>query len=352
MANEIFLWGRVFDSTIAQTKLAGSWIKAKYFFTHGLAIDEGGTLWSTGGNSFGELGIGSLVSTYFPTWNQVGTAKWKDIAGGNHTSIGIQEDGSLWYWGKDLVTSAAVQSPTLLDAGVWDAVYCSDSGTEHALAINSAGALYSWGYNGEGELGVGDYTSRATPTLVHSGPWAHAACHSGGSIAVKQDGTLWVFGQTWIGSSGALSNVPVQVGIATNWATVAAGLTSFLATKTDKTLWSWGYTSSGSNWGILGLGDSTLYTYTPMQVSGASWEKVYATYGHALGVQSDGTLWAWGTDTYNTLGIAAVGLQVFDPTPIDDYEGWADAWAGRGVSVAFKLIMPFWTNSRGQREVL
>jgi len=352
MSNEIFIWGRVFSQTIAQTKLAGTWTKAKYFSTHGLAIDAAGGLWSTGDNSSGALGIGSLESTLFPTWNQVGTAKWKDIAGGNGTSIGIQEDGSLWYWGKDLVTLAAVQNPTLLDAGVWDSVYCSDSGTEHALAINAAGALYSWGYNGEGELGVGDYTSRATPTLVHSGPWVHAACHSGGSIAVKEDGTLWVFGQTWIGSSSALSSVPVQVGVDTGWATVAAGLNSYLAIKIDKTLWSWGYSSSGSNWGILGLGDATLYTYSPMQLPGNSWVKVFATYGHALGVQADGTLWAWGTDAYDTLGIAAVGAQVFAPTLVDTFDGWNDAWAGRQVSVAFKLIMPFWTNSRGQREVL
>jgi alpha-tubulin suppressor-like RCC1 family protein len=41
-----------------------------------------------------------------------------------------------------------------------------DSGSEHSLALTSAGKLYSWGSNEFGQLGDGTVIDKSTPTIV------------------------------------------------------------------------------------------------------------------------------------------------------------------------------------------
>ena len=85
------------------------------------------------------------------------------------------------------------------------------------------------------------------------------------TIATKTDGTLWSWGYNPYGQLG-LGNVtyyssPKQVGVLTNWSSIASGGFHSLATKTDGTLWSWGR----NIWGQLGLGNTTNYS-SPKQV--------------------------------------------------------------------------------------
>ena len=48
----------------------------------------------------------------------------------------------------------------------WAAVSCGDGDT---LAVKRDGTLWAWGFNGNGELGLGDTKKRHTPTEVGSG---------------------------------------------------------------------------------------------------------------------------------------------------------------------------------------
>ena len=40
------------------------------------------------------------------------------------------------------------------------------AGTHFSLALASSGKVYAWGWNGFGQLGLGDLQSRSIPTLV------------------------------------------------------------------------------------------------------------------------------------------------------------------------------------------
>ena len=44
----------------------------------------------------------------------------------------------------------------------------ASAGGEHTLAVTDKGQLYAWGVNKHGQLGVGDFTNKALPTLVAS----------------------------------------------------------------------------------------------------------------------------------------------------------------------------------------
>jgi len=89
--------------------------------------------------------------------------------------------------------------------------------------------------------------------------------------AMKADGTVWVWGDNTVGQlalGGECSDrtIPAPVVGITNVTTVAAGLRHTLALKDDGTVWAWGYNSYGQ----LGMGISDSVPHpAPVQVAGA-----------------------------------------------------------------------------------
>jgi len=179
-------------------------------------------------------------------------------------------------------------------------------GYNHTLATKTDGTLWSWGYNGGGQLGVGDITNRSSPVQVGAlTTWATIAGGNGTSIAIKTDGTLWSWGDNTYGNLG-LGNTtnyssPKQVGALTNWLTMRMGNTSrnTIATKIDGTLWSWGINING----VLGLGNITNYS-SPKQVGAlTTWLNISAGAYFTIATKTDNTLWAWGANFYGQLGL-------------------------------------------------
>ena len=72
---------------------------------------------------------------------------------------------------------------------------------------------------------------------------------------MRTDGTLWAWGRNDYGQLGDGTTThrltPMQIGTATNWASVSAGLYHTVAVRTNGTLWAWGYNAYGQ------LGDGT-----------------------------------------------------------------------------------------------
>jgi alpha-tubulin suppressor-like RCC1 family protein len=66
---------------------------------HSLAIKTNGTLWSWGGNSSGQLGLGDTIARSSPV--QVGSlTDWKDISAGGFHSLAIKTNGTSMVMGK------------------------------------------------------------------------------------------------------------------------------------------------------------------------------------------------------------------------------------------------------------
>jgi E3 ubiquitin-protein ligase HERC4 len=64
---------------------------------------------------------------------------------------------------------------------------------EEILSFFSDGALYAWGFNSYGQLGIGSQTGQEKPTLVSSLngiPIAFIACGGNHSFAVSRSGKL------------------------------------------------------------------------------------------------------------------------------------------------------------------
>ena len=207
--------------------------------------------------------------------------------------------------------------------------------------------LYVWGQNINGQIGLGDTANRSSPVLLGSENWsASARAVIGGaqsSGAIRADGTIWVMGannnyQLGTGNNTAYSS-PVQLGALTNWLKATGGNYHTHTIKTDGTLWAWGRNALGQ----LGLGDSGATSRSsPVQVGAlTTWLEVSAGYAFTVGITTDGKLYAWGYNTWGSLGIGNNTNQS-SPVQVGALTTWASVACGQITTYAIKTDGTLW----------
>lgn len=224
------------------------------------------------------------------------------------------------------------------------------------LAMGAAGAggdefeLFSWGYNGDGQLGSGTTTDRSSPVQVGAlKDWSLIrGSQKTTSHAIKTDGTLWGWGSNTYGQIGDGTTTnrssPVQIGSLTNWASVSGGRSHTLAVKTDGTLWAWGAATSGQ----LGNGDAVTSYSSPIQIGSlTTWSKVSAgASGSSLAIKTDGTLWAWGYNQNGELGRSNT-TNYSSPVQVGALTNWSKVYASETFTHAIKTDGTLWAWGQG-----
>ena len=178
------------------------------------------------------------------------------------------------------------------------------------------------------------------------------ASGSGTGMAIKNNGTLWGWGNNNITGLLGPSNLsgrptPTQIGTDTNWATMSFGWLHILALKTNGTLWSWGGGGVGENGDTL---PPTYFRDSPVQIGTSTWLKVAAGFRSSYGIKSDGTLWAWGENTYGQLGDGTT-VNRMQPVQIGTDNDWVEVVGGRTHAMAIKTNGALWAwglNDYGQ----
>lgn len=211
--------------------------------------------------------------------------------------------GAIWGWGcwdpysgQTQVLPSAQGAPTQLIEGNWSKVA---AGWDVAVAIKQDGSLWAWG-NGVA-LGKGlSQPSTIIPVEVATGTtWKSVDCAYAYTVAVKSDGTLWEWGAKH-GGGYHNNGFPSQVGSEADWEIAITGPVSSFAKKTNGTWWAWNL----GNWGSLGLGYFTGYTAIPVQVPfSTSWDKVITNTASTIVIKKDKSLWGCGANGYYQLGL-------------------------------------------------
>jgi alpha-tubulin suppressor-like RCC1 family protein len=226
----------------------------------------------------------------------------------------------------------------------------------HTLEIRN-GELWGWGLNGNGQLGDGTTTDRTSPVRIGTDTkWAGIAEGAFHSIGLKSDGTIWTWGSNNAGvlGDGNINNVqtsPKQVGSDNKWISVAAGQFFSFGIKSDGTLWAWGSNSGlfGVNGGQLGDG-TTINRRIPVKIgTDNKWVSISSGFYHTLGLKSDGTLWAWGNNSNGQLG-DGTNTDKTSPVLMGTDNNWVSITAGGYHSLGLKSDGTLWAwgeNSSG-----
>jgi len=305
--------------------IPGDWRTVAIGIDHTLALSWNNHLYAWGRNQWGRLGNGHVfpnTGVVIPIANSALTNPenvdllvtrpasiggghvnlWRDISGGNHHSIGIRQDGTLWAWGSNalgqlgarigtlVVTEPTVgnvrgtvaghdgvtrhvqvqSAPMPVEAArrfTWRSI---SAGMDHNVGIKVDGTLYSFGNWANGRLGreladmhddVDGYGGEIRP---HWAPgritvdglddygWAMASAGGMHGAALRYDGRLFTWGGNAHGQvgPGAAANqlLPIEVHHPTGgtWIYVGANNEGTLAIDSNHVLWTWGNNVSGA----------------------------------------------------------------------------------------------------------
>ncbi|PVD18761.1 hypothetical protein C0Q70_21313 [Pomacea canaliculata] len=181
----------------------------------------------------------------------------------------------------------------------------------HVLAVTSDGDVYSWGHNGYCQLGNGTSNQGLHPASIsqHLGGRRviQVSCGSHHSLALTKEGEVYAWGQNNCGQvgTGTTANQPTPRKISAviggrNVVSVCCGQTSSLALMDNGEVYGWGYNGNGQ----LGLGNNVNQP-NPCRIhslQGVIVSQIVCGYAHTLALTDEGSLYAWGANSYGQLG--------------------------------------------------
>lgn len=344
--------------------IAGTLIAYQPYFTKfwnnryvAFALDQNNKLWFKGWNTTGASGISTLgTGEVLEQWTLVtgvlNTLNIVDLALGegdygntdyNTSVLAITDTGTAWSWGDNTWgqlgqgnTTTPRQTPlqvTLPVGTVVSKVYvCANNGTQgvHTAILDNTGKLYTCGYNGNGQLGLGNTTQQTLFTLSLTGV-LDAYLVSQDSYAITTTGSISACGLNGNGCHGRGVTTPTTSWLnATSFTGVAskiiaskhggAGGESIYIIDNTNNLWVGGY----NNYGQLGLGSSNvtqqnihvLLTTAQLPIQGQI-KEVYTTANAAptsFVLSIGGEIYSCGHNLYGQRGIGQKADNVLNRT--------------------------------------
>ena len=160
-----------------------------------------GVAYCWGINNLGQVGDGTNTNRPVPT-RVGGNLTFTTISAGMEAACGVTSDGSVYCWGANLIGGANNLSPVRITSQQSFAQVAV--GVFHACALTAAGAAWCWGENDHGELGINSTGgSKSAPTAV-SGGLAFAKISAGHwyTCGVTTSGALYCWGANVFGNLG------------------------------------------------------------------------------------------------------------------------------------------------------
>ncbi|KAM9333946.1 RCC1 and BTB domain-containing protein 1 isoform 3-T3 [Symphorus nematophorus] len=174
---------------------------------HSMALTQDGEVFAWGYNNCGQVGSGSTANQPYPR-KVTGCLQGKTAVGitcGQTSSMAVINNGEVYGWGYNgngqlgIGNNGNQLMPCRLAALQGLCIQQIVSGYGHCLALTDEGLLYAWGSNTYGQLGTGNKSNHLTPVQIMADKERIvevAACHSTHTSAAKtQSGQVYMWGQ-------------------------------------------------------------------------------------------------------------------------------------------------------------
>ena len=265
------LWVNRFDEFVFPRSprrgsfVSGSnWVDAYSDLSETVGIRSDGTLWVS--EKLGHLldDKGMPLAGGPPSLIQFGVeTNWQSLQHDTLSSVVLlKQDGTLWRWGRTYETSSSRGYQGLRSL----TSYRLGTDSDWARMLRGEEFVYAWKKDGQAwalrEAYVGESPSlrslevKLAPEIIAERvPWLDhirflclAGDRTGGDIdaGVRDDGTLWYwiwwterFQRTISTSNGYVPQRVFQIGLDSNWVTVASGFHQLTALKSDGSIWRW-----------------------------------------------------------------------------------------------------------------
>jgi cysteine-rich repeat protein len=241
------------------------------------------------------------------------------VRGSAQFACALRADGTVRCWGMNGSSQlglAADYVPRYLPSrvpGITGAVDLA-VGDRHACVVLGSGAVWCWGVNDSGQLGIGETSTHRPPVQVPGLATAVAVAAGGWhTCALLADGTVRCFGSNHSGQLGDGTQEdrasPVTVAGLGNVASLAAGWNHTCARLVDGAVRCWGDNGEGQ------LGDGTTNpALHPVAVVGIDRAlEVSAGGAHTCALGAGGVPWCWGANWAGQVGNGSLDAQ---PTPV------------------------------------
>ncbi|MES0490666.1 MAG: hypothetical protein ABUK01_11770 [Leptospirales bacterium] len=258
------------DTTLrsSPTKIgsAKNWATVSAGYDHAFAINNSAKLFAWGSNTTGELGDNNNPNASTIPKAIDAANNYAQVAAGQDFTIARRTANTIFAWGYNLNAELGDGSYAQKNTqGFSTASYIQiDAGGGvalggHGCGIKSDSTLFCWGAGTLGQLGDNNSTTSNTHVQEFTGvtTWSSVSLGAYHAHAIQTDSTLWAWGydfngQLGLGTSGGGTDQasPVQVGTATDWESISAGSFHNGAIRNGR-LFTWGLNTNGQ----LGNGD-------------------------------------------------------------------------------------------------
>ncbi|NDI35183.1 S-layer homology domain-containing protein [Chengkuizengella sediminis] len=181
-----------------------------------VALASDGTVYTWGNNEFGQLGLGDAITENQTTPQEVMSLSGKTIeqvsAGGEHIAV-IDSDGKVYTWGRNQLgqlgyeTSGGIpqRTPKVVTSIEAETMNQVSAGANYTSALTSDGTLYTWGENNFSQLGDGKTDQSTLPQAVSDpGGKTVEQVSAGGfhTVVIASDGMVYSWGFNGLGQLG------------------------------------------------------------------------------------------------------------------------------------------------------
>ena len=245
------------------------------------AFKRDGTIWGTGRNINGQLGLNDTTRRL--TLNSMITImingrKPQYISCGQDHTIVLMTDGTIWGTGDNFdgqlglndttqrLTLTQMDTINTIEGKTPQYISCGD---DYTIVLMTDGTIWGTGYNGYGQLGLGNTTNRqiltqmdTTTNTIEGKTPKYISCGKRHTIVLMTDGTIWGTGENAFGQLGlndttnrqTLTRMDTTMIEGRTPQYISCGSETSYTLMTDGTIWGTGNNSNGQ----LGLGNTTI----------------------------------------------------------------------------------------------